>query len=64
MKQDNLIAFGVDGELIKRAKKAKYLGIIIDETLTWVEHITYVSSKIKRNLRVMKRIFHTVQEIH
>ena len=49
MKQDNLIALRIDGELIKRAKKAKYLDIIIDETLTWDEHIIKISFKIKRN---------------
>ena len=33
MKMNNPIAVRVDCELIKRAKKAKYLGIIIDENL-------------------------------
>ena len=31
-KINNLIAVRLDGKLIKRAKKVKYLGLVIDET--------------------------------
>ena len=55
-KINNLIAVRVDGKLIKRAKKVKYLGLMIDENMKWDEHFAYISSKIRRNLGVMKRL--------
>ena len=54
-KINNLIAVRVDGKLIKRAKKVKYLGFVTDENMKWDEHVAYISSKIRRNLGVMKR---------
>ena len=43
-KMNNLIADRVDGKLIKRAKKLKYLGLVIDENMYGDEHVTHVSS--------------------
>ena len=46
----------MQGRTIKRVKKAKYLGIVIDNKLTWKDHTDHVSLKIKRNLGIMKRV--------
>ena len=43
----------VDSKLTKRAKKVKYLGLVIDENMKWDEH---VASKFRWNLGVMKRL--------
>ena len=32
----------------------KYFGIIVDDTLTWEEHIEYISVKIKRGIGIFK----------
>ena len=40
---NNFIAVRVDGRLIKRAKKVKYLGLVIDVNMKWDEHVAYVS---------------------
>ena len=40
---------------IKRVKHTKYLGLIVDDTLTWNRHIEYISTKINRNIGVLKR---------
>ena len=53
-KINNLIAVRVDCKLKRRAKKVKYLGLVIDEGIKWDEHVAYISSKIRRNLEVMK----------
>ena len=50
---NNLIAVRVDGRLIKRAKKVNYLGLMIDGNMKWDKHVAYISSKIRRNLRVI-----------
>ena len=45
---------------IRRVRKAKYLGLIVDENLTWEEFIDYVCGKIKRGVGVLKRIRHFI----
>ena len=44
-KINNLIAIKVDGKLIRRTKKGKYLSLVIDENMKWDEHVAYISSK-------------------
>ena len=39
---NNLIAVRVNGRLIKRAKKVNYLGLVIDESMKWDEHVAYI----------------------
>ena len=52
-KINNLVAVTVDG---KQTKKVNYLGLVIDENMKWDEHVSYISSKIRRNLGVMKQL--------
>ena len=40
---------------IRRVKLVKSLGLIVDDTLTWLDHIDYISTKIKRGIGVMKK---------
>ena len=46
----------VGDKLIRRTKKVNYIGVILDEQLTWGDHIHYISTKIKRNIGAIKRI--------
>ena len=52
----NLLAVRVNGQLIRRVYKSKYLGLIVDDKLSWKDHIDLISSKIRRNIGVMKRV--------
>ena len=45
-----------NNKLIKRVKTTKCLHNIIDEHLTWEDHIEYVSKNIRRNIGVPKRL--------
>ena len=36
-----------DGSRIRRVKLVKSLGLIVDDTLTWSNHIEYISTKMK-----------------
>ena len=42
---------------IKTVKHMEYLGLIADDTLTWDRHTEYISTKINRNISVLKRIW-------
>ena len=56
LKIGDLLAIRVQGHTVKHVYKAKHLGMVIDNKLTWKDHIDYVSLKIKRNLGIMKRV--------
>ena len=52
----NLIALRVGDKLIRRTKEVKYIGITVDERLTWGDHIDYISTKTRGNIGAIKRI--------
>ena len=57
----NLIQFGKipginkDNTVLKRVPFTKSLGIIIDETLSWENHVEYISTEIKCGIGVLGR---------
>ena len=53
---DGLIAIRVDDHLITCTNWTKYLGIIVDDNLSWELQIDHVSKKINKNIGVMKHI--------
>ena len=50
----------MNGRLLKRVKRIKCLGSVVDENLTWDDHIDYISGKIRRNIGILKRMRLTV----
>ena len=44
-----------DGVLLKEEKVVKFLGVFIDEHLTWKPHITYICKKISKSIGIMFR---------
>ena len=44
----------VDGCQIRRVKSVKYLGLIVNDTLTWAEHVDYIATKISKNIGIIK----------
>ena len=53
-------ALFVDNSHIRRVKQVKNLGLIIDEHLSWSQHIDYISVKLKRNVGILKRMSKTL----
>ena len=45
----------INGSYIRKVKQVKFLGLIVDDKLKWEEHIEYISSKIIRDIGVLKR---------
>ena len=46
----------LDGTKLERVTKTKFLGIIIDENLTWQNHINGISKTISRNIGVLNKV--------
>ena len=49
------INISLNNSKIKRSYTVKYLGILMDENLKWDSHISYISTRISRNIGVMGR---------
>ena len=45
---------------LERKDYVKYLGVIIDEHLSWKHHINYIALKISRNIGIISRLRHFV----
>ena len=46
----------VNNDFISFTPHAKFLGILIDEHLTWEPHIDYISSKISRGVGILNKL--------
>ena len=40
---------------LERVNKFKYLGVLLDNTLSWKDHIEYIGNKISSRLGVLRR---------
>ena len=43
----------IDNHQLTQVNSAKYLGVIIDHKLNWIEHISYVKSKMSKGIGIM-----------
>ena len=43
----------MDGNILTKVNSAKYLGVIIDPRLNWIDHITYVKNKISKGIGII-----------
>ena len=43
----------IDNHGLTQVNSAKYIGVIIDHKLNWIEHISYVKSKISKGIGIM-----------
>ena len=46
----------IDDSVVSRRKVLTYLGILIDETMCFAEHIQFMSLKIARNVGLLRRL--------
>ena len=45
----------IDDKVINRVNKTKFLGVFIDENLTWKEHVKYITTKLSNSIAIMYR---------
>ena len=53
-------AIVIDQKEVRRVKCVKNLGMIVDDKLTWSQHVNYISSKITCNIGILKRVRHFI----
>ena len=44
------------GKTLERVAKFSYLGVVLEQNLSWKDHVQYVSSKVSRRLGLWSRI--------
>ena len=47
------IQLKIDGETLSEVKKTKFLGVVIDNKLSWKDHVNYISGKIARGIGIL-----------
>ena len=52
------VKININGNEIKQVNLTKFLGIYIDEHLSWAQHIDYLSQKIARNVGILSKLKH------
>ena len=57
-KNIQLLQLSIDGKLIENVKYFKFLGILLDESLTWKCHINMVTNKISKVIGILNRLKH------
>ena len=76
LKKTNFVIFGTSAKVrtskaceiyldnikIMRSKTAKFLGVVIDENLSWKNHINYIKAKIAKNVGIIRRLKYLLPE--
>ena len=50
------MAIYIDKNKLEQVKETKFLGVIINENLTWSDHIDVVSNKCSKNLGIIRKL--------
>ena len=58
LKLVNEVSLKVNSTAIDRSDSFKYLGVVINQTMSWSEHIDTISTKINQRIGMIKRIRH------
>ena len=51
----NNIELVINDMEIREAKSMKYLGVIIDSKLNWIDHITYIKNKVANGIGIIRK---------
>lgn len=52
----------INDHKIDQVNKTKFLGVIINETLTWKDHIEFIRQKVAKNLGILYRLSRTMPQ--
>jgi hypothetical protein len=54
-KETHNISVKIEGQIIEVVHHTKFLGIILDDKLTWKNHISYITQKISKSIGILTR---------
>ena len=54
-RKDDLPRFLIKKHKVERAKSIKFLGVLLDENLSWKDHIKYIENKVVKNIGLLYR---------
>ena len=60
----NELKLMINGKKIKQVKETKFLGVIIDDALSWKPHIAYLENKLKCCTGILNLIKHNIPHTH
>ena len=60
--KSNMPKIKINNHNIKEVKETKFLGVIIDNKLTWLPHIQHLHKKLKSATGILRRIRHHIPE--
>jgi len=46
----------IDNSQLERVRQTKFLGVIINEKLTWDDHVSLLCNKVSKNIGILRRI--------
>ena len=55
-KVDGTLELFVDGLLIEQVLVFKFLGVLLNDTLTWSDHIAHICTKVSCSLNLLRRL--------
>ena len=55
LKQEEVV-LSIDGVDIERVNEFKFLGVVLDDKLTWKNHIAHVKSKVAKSLFILNKV--------
>ena len=61
---DQGFTLSVNGQKVKKVDKVKFLGVIIDENLTWDDQIKHVENKLLATIVLIKRVKKFIPSSH
>lgn len=62
LKKFESIKLLIDEIELERVKRYKYLGVILNENLSWTDHVEYIQAKISQRLGMLRRIKHLLPQ--
>ena len=62
--KNNVFDVYINGEPLEFNSEAKYLGVIIDNKLTWRQHIENIKNKINNRLGILKKCVSFCRNMH
>ena len=59
-KQDGNVSLTINGVAVERVFEFRFLGVIMDEKLSWKSLIKHVKTKVSKNIFVMNKVKHVL----